>query len=133
MAEIYKGIFWFKDISTANIVCAKIPCFTDGSIKENIDASLNSKHGNNFNHEKTWNSFDRNITEGKKYNYYPRGRVEIKNGKAKIFINPNIFFPRVIECIMDEFGLDEENGITEINVNLDYSKHYKCYLDQEER
>ena len=32
--------------------------------------------------------FPHYITKNKPYNYYPRGRVEIKNGKVSIYMNP---------------------------------------------
>lgn len=127
--KLYKGIFWYRDISSQDIICAKIPCCPDGTVIAIEGESLNSKHGDNYNHEKTWGGFPGNVTKGKKYNYYPRGRVEIKNGRAKIFLNPNLLDDRVIQMLIAEFGLCEDNGIREIKVITDFSAHYRCYLD----
>ena len=70
-------------------------------------------------------------TEGKAFDYYPRGRVEIKHGKAVVYINPNLCTDLIRNWIVKEFGLLETNGITMVTMKPDYSMHYKCYLDEE--
>ncbi|MGN0169150.1 MAG: hypothetical protein ACI39H_00115 [Lachnospiraceae bacterium] len=120
-SKVYKGIFWIKDIATGDMICAKIPCDVSGKIIRYSDMPLNSKRGDNYNHEKTWDSFDERVTEGKKFNYYPRGRVEIRKGKAKIYLNPNLLDEKLIALIQDEFLLSYEKGITDIKVIPDYS------------
>ena len=121
----YKGIFWIKDF--LNLVSVKIEVDKNG--KAVHDDNLNSKKGDNFNHKMTWERFNRKITDGKPYNYYPRGRVEIRNGKAIIFANPYICTQDVLDMVKNEFHLHAENGIEEIIMKPDYSNHYKCYLD----
>lgn len=128
---IYRGIFWIKDIQNCEMICAKIICYTDGTIIDQGDMALNSKHGDNYNHKKTWSSFDKRIVGNRAFNYYPRGRVEIKNGVAKIFLNPHINEEMIIELIKKEFNLISESGITKVKVIPDYSEHYHCYLDEE--
>ena len=81
---IYKGIFWLieGELYTKKLECDKLGnVIGDGS-------GLNSKSGDNFNHRLTWEGLPKNVTHGKEYNYYPRGRVEIKGGKAVIYLNP---------------------------------------------
>lgn len=128
-AEVYKGIFWFRDIQTSEMICVKIPCNVDGSIRMLNSMPLNSKHGDNYNHEKTWNGFAGDIKKGKPYDYFPRGRVEISRGKVKIYLNPHLMDESIIDTIKKEFCLSVERGVKCIQVIPDYSDHYRCYLD----
>lgn len=129
--SLQKGIFWIVDLD--NIDNNSKYCFTiDSDINGNplCDPELlNSKNGETYNHEKTWNQLDKKYTFNKKYNYFPRGRVEINRGKATIYLNPNINTDEVIDFIIDNFHLTERNGITNIKIVSDGSDHYKCYLD----
>ena len=60
----------------------------------------------------------------KPYNYYPRGRVHIRqDGSVHIYLNPNIteeFLPK----IKTFFGITCESEI-----HYEYTAHYRCYLD----
>ncbi|MCH5155280.1 MAG: hypothetical protein J1F69_01615 [Clostridiales bacterium] len=129
---LYKGIFWIVD--TDNIeqnknYCFKILCSTDGS-SSSIDSSLGiAKSGDTYNHQATWNKLSSFLTHNKPYNYFPRGRVEIKNGVARIFLNGNINYAEVIYFIKSEFNLTTHNGIKKVSVIEDNSAHYLCYLD----
>ena len=81
-----------------------------------------AKSGDTYNHKKLW-KYVKPQNCNKPYNYYPRGRVFKGTKKAIVYMNPNIsneFIPN----IKDTFGIDSE-----LIVKLDYSKHYKCYLD----
>ena len=133
-----KGIFWIKEIHKLyqNGSCIfKIPVDERGNIIDDFwDGDdyipLNSKKSDNYNHEKTWALLDKNKTNNKPYDYYPRGRVEVKNGKAIIFANPNICNDEVNEYLIYEFKLTEENGIKEVVMRPNHSEHYKCHLDR---
>lgn len=98
-----KGIFWYID--------NKLLCFKDDI----------------FNHKRTWGTLSRKVTGGLPYNHFPRGRVEIKRGKAVIYLNKNLCTETVIAEITKEFEL---TAIT-VEVKIDGSKHYSCYLDEE--
>ena len=110
-----------------------IPCDSSGNINGSPELSLNSKKGNSYNHKKLWeeeikgNSAYRPFNK-KEYNYFPRGRIEVSNNKATIFLNPHINLPEVIEKIKTEFGLSSHN-IPEVNVVVDGSNHYQCFMD----
>jgi hypothetical protein len=78
-----------------------------------------------YNHKRAWATLPRKTTNGMPYNYYPRGRVEVKLNKAVIYLNPNICTESVIADIKLEFGLTD----IVVEVRIDGSKHYKCYLD----
>ena len=126
----YKGIFWIKDIENIYIsfVCVKEEVNKDGVVNDN--SNMNSRKGNNYNHRITWENLERKETDGKPYNYYPRGRVEIRNGKAIIYAHPDICTREIMTMIINEFNLHKENNIDKVVINSDYSKHYNCYLDE---
>ncbi len=132
MIQIYKGIFWYNPINKKLIV-KKVACDKDGVAFEHVEYS--SKSGNNFNHKAEWGKFPKSITRGQPYNYYPRGRVEIKNNKAKVYLNPILIChdqyakkPRYpVSLIEKEFGL----GLKTISADLipDNSKHYGYLIE----
>ncbi len=63
------------------------------------------------------------LRNGKPHNYYPRGRVEIKDKrKAKIFLNPDIATEEIIAYIVEKFRLQHR----EVKAIADGSKHYHC-------
>ena len=127
MIQIYKGIFWYNP-TNKKLIVKKVACNSDGDAVEDVEYS--SKSGNNFNHKAEWSKLPKSITNGQPYNYYPRGRVEIKNNKAKVYLNPILicaipaqkkaFCP--ISLIEKEFGL----GLKIIRADIipDNSKHY---------
>ena len=132
---LYKGIFWFKDLDNIfnNDTYYRLPCDEKGNVKENnYNKDVFGKIGNNFNHKKFWDTLLSNVTNNKSFDYYPRGRVEIKNGKATIFITQDLvsYQKDVILFIKDKFNLTNENGITKIDVKFDGSSHYKSKLGE---
>ena len=128
--DLYKGIFWIIDpdnVYASKNYCFCIPCDMNGNNTSEIQ--LNSNNGETFNHERTWGYLEKKQTFGQKYNYFPRGRVEISNGKATIYLNPNINTEEVKQFIIDEFHLYKINGISSVRTVSDGSDHYKCFLD----
>jgi hypothetical protein len=51
--------------------------------------------------------------------------VEIKNGKASVFLNPDINNEDIQNLIVERFGLIKENGINKVTFLSDGSNHYK--------
>ena len=130
MDKLYRGVFWIKDAVNLDAIVVKEECDDKGMFLGTIDNRRLSKAGCNFNHEAVWKTLSRNITEGRPYNYYPRGRVEIRSGRAVIFANANIACNRLISWCADEFNLTKENGIKSISLKADGSLHYLCYMDK---
>ena len=132
--KLYKGIFWIKNLDniSANETYFRLACDENGNIKDKGDYrdDVFGKSGINFNHEKLWTNLTSKVTDNKEFDYYPRGRVEIKNGKATIFITQDLvnYQKDVIEFIKDKFNLTNENGIIKIDVKFDGSSHYKSYV-----
>lgn len=107
-----QGVFWLIDNKLLAISFDKSK-YPDGI----------AKSGDTYNHEKLW-KYVKPQNCNKPYNYYPRGRV-VKGTKSKaiVYMNPNIT-NEFISSIKEVFEIKEEPII-----KLDYSKHYKCFLD----
>ena len=132
-SNLYKGIFWIKDtddISSSKLYF-QIPCDSNGYITDSTDINFTSKSGNSFNHKNTWNTLTKRETDNKPFDYYPRGRVEISNGKAIIYVNPNIANDELKNWCIDKFNLTPHNGIKNVIIKPDNSNHYKCHLDDD--
>ena len=130
--ELYSGIFWIVDLddiyNNKNYVFT-FPCDMYGNPVSELDFDMSSKNGETYNHRRVWSMLSSKLTHNKPFDYYPRGRVQISNGKAIIYLNPNIDTEEIRDFIIDEFNLIERNGIKKIVFNVDGSNHYKCYLD----
>lgn len=118
-----KGIFWCANFDTEfpELITVSVVCDKNGNSKEPVQFS--SKSGNNFNHRLEWERIDRKITKGQSFNYYPRGRVEIKNGKATAFLNPILNKECIVSKVIDEFGL-KATELTDVRIKSDGSNHY---------
>ena len=127
-----KGIFWCTnfDAECPKLIAVSVACDKNGDAKEPVQFS--SKSGNNFNHRPEWERLDRSITAGRPFNHYPRGRVEIKNGKATVFLNPAINKECIVRRIMDAFEL-MTGELNCINIKSDGSSHYRFTCESAER
>lgn len=65
------------------------------------------------------------MTNGKPYNYYYRGRVEIKNNKATVYINPLANIEEIQKQIIETFNLKNIKLI----FKSDGSAHYQALVD----
>ena len=131
--RLYKGLFWTKDIDNIkkSTVCVKALCDAQGNFIEisSINSDTLSENKTNFNHQKVWQTLDKRISGNKAYNYYPRGRVEIRNGKAIIYANVGIATEDLKNGVISAFNLTERNGIKAVVLKSDGSNHYKSYAD----
>ena len=122
--KIYKVIFWYNP-TEKKLIVKKVACDHNGVALEPVEYS--SKSGDNFNHKAEWAKLSRGITGGHPYNYYPRGRVEVKNNKATVYFHPILNEPRAIDRISEGFGL--YNGTILVREVPDGSDHYKYLID----
>jgi len=138
-SQLCSGVFWVvtenSKISEYKLLFFTIPCDMNGTATGGHTVPLNSKSGKSYNHKKLWDSEIKNSNTHKpynkqQYNFYPRGRVEVANNQAIIFLNPNINISKVINDIKLKFGLTEQN-ISAVRILFDGSIHYKCFLDRE--
>lgn len=126
---LYKGIFWIKDIKNLykSTINYKIPCDKFGNIYyEGKYVNAMGKSESNFNHKKLWSMLPTTITNNMTYDYYPRGRVEIKKSKATIFISCYLsdYQDELVEYMYNEYNITEKNGINRILICIDGSEHY---------
>ena len=130
--QLQRGIFWITDVD--NISSSKlyftIPCDASGENVNDSEIEFTSRNGISYNHENTWKKLDSKTTDNKPFNYYPRGRVEIRNGKATIYCSPHIYGEELKSWCIDKFNLTGPNGIKKVIMNADNSEHYHCYLDR---
>lgn len=101
----YTGAFWivadsFSDIIKGNfrIVGNKILTDYNGEIKQAIISKRS------LSHKALWSSkFKEELKSDKDYDYYPRGRVGLINGKAYININWHCNMPKIIDAVLDMY------------------------------
>jgi hypothetical protein len=56
--------------------------------------------------------------------------VQIKKGKATVYLNPVLNDERILDKIFCSFGLTRENGIVDVRVKKDNSWHYRYLYDK---
>ena len=133
ITDLSQGVFWVVDLEELDNnedYCFPIFCDSNGNnISVDNEYELNAKSGNTYNHEALWKKLPKTLTLGKDFDYYPRGRVQIANQKAIVYLNPNINTEDVQNFIKNEFNLYDINGLKDVVFKSDGSEHYKCYLD----
>ena len=131
------GIFWIvsesEDLQSYKLLFFNAPCDIDGNTIETPAIQLNSKSGKSYNHKTMWDSHVKNNPAHKpynkmNYNHYPRGRVEISNNKAIIYLNPIISRTSILDEIKAAFGLSVDN-MKNVKVVADNSYHYACFIE----
>jgi hypothetical protein len=121
-----KGLFWLiAEGDELALLIYAADCDENGN-RSGPEPPYNSKKGNSFSHERSWLEATKgqpSKIKSKAWDYFPRGRVEIKAGEASVYFNP----------ILQEWG-----GFDEALVSLfdlrdfpmvmlpDYSLHYKA-------
>ena len=103
----FKGCFWFIGNSVADIlegkytlVCNKIICSYNGSVDRTRPTRKYETH------ESVWNENFAEQYGGVSYKYFPRGRVEVYNGKAYINLNSILNRPDIIDSIRKEYEIE---------------------------
>ncbi len=120
---MFKGIFWYAN---DNLITVKVRCDNEGDAIE--PCCYSAKSGDNFNHKAEWAGLSPDITKRLPYNYYPRGRVEIKNSRITVWLNPVLREATILERILTEFEL--KNSGLPVVFKADGSAHYN-YLERQ--
>jgi len=137
--QLARGIFWVitddSSLSNWKLLMFDIPCDVNGDAHGDLAIKPNAKSGVTYNHKRIWDEMVKNNNEYRPFNkmdfnFYPRGRVEISNNKATIFLSPHINRQDIVDGIKKEFGLSSYN-VPNVRVVSDGSKHYQCFLDRE--
>ena len=118
--EPCKGLFWWTG---ETLICVQISCGEAG----NMPGDTGPLAGWN-NHRRAWEKLPRAVTQGKPFDYYPRGRVELRRGRAWLFLSPHLCREDVVLQVRGAFGL----GQMPVMLKADGSWHYRCYLDEQE-
>jgi hypothetical protein len=135
-AQLSFGIFWLvsesTDLAGYELIAFKVLCDRSGNATEIPAIPLNSKSGGSYNHKAMWEAHVKNNPRHKPFNrkgfnYYPRGRVEVKHDRATIYLNPLLTQPDIVGKIKRVFGLCPES-ITSIRIIADNSAHYACSI-----
>ena len=103
------------------LLTVKVSC--DGMGAPLVPVVFSSKSGENFNHRVEWAKLSPRLTQGKSFNYYPRGRVEVKNGKVTVYCHPDLTQPPYQDWIMAEFEIPAQSRFV-----ADGSAHYQSDL-----
>ena len=124
-----KGVFWCvgHDTDSPDLITVSVECDANG--KSEIPTEYSSKSGDNFNHRLEWEKLGKRVTGGLPFDWYPRGRVEIKNGKCTVYLNPDINTDGIVGLIKETFGLLISNRLREIKIIGDGSEHYRYFCD----
>jgi hypothetical protein len=128
---MYKGLFWLAGgpADGDRLVTYKIPCGADGA-PEAADLPYNSRRGDSFTHRATWEEAAREQPReirSKPWDHFPRGRVEIRAGRATVYHNPALGSPEFERRIREEFGLDALSPTARfVRFVPDHSRHYRA-------
>lgn len=130
--SIYRGVFWITDIDNiyGSGLYFRIPCDINGSTDFEISEQVSAKNAVNYNHKRLWETLPKKTTAGKSFDYYSRGRVEIRNATAIVYHSPYIPQDVLKKWVIEKFGLSVQNGIRKIRLVADGSEHYRCHYDR---
>lgn len=126
--NLYKGVFWITGEQSEQYFF-RIPCNSIGDITGATEYPLCSKDGTNYNHKILWSLLPKSFTGNKPFDYFPRGRVEIRNAKATVYLNPDINTEDMQRLIIERFGLNKANGINSVRFISDGSRHYEYKIN----
>ena len=121
---LYRGVFWVRSVSENDVIALRFLSDENGVL---TDSGVNAR---DINHKRLWERLDSVVTGGVAYDFYPRGRVELRRGRALIFCSPHICTEQLKALMTELFGLTAENGIKEVILKADGSAHYRCELDR---
>lgn len=119
-----KGVFWCVGHNTDSpkLITVCTDCDPDGI--SDPSTLYSSKSGDNFNHRLEWEKLGKRVTGGLPFDWYPRGRVEIKSGKCTVYLNPDINNEKTVGLILEAFDLKTAEEVRPVCFKSDGSKHY---------
>ena len=77
------------------------------------------------NHRRFWETLPHSLTGGMPYNYFPRGRVELRHGKAVVYLHSSLCTP----------GIDIQISLLDevpLSFKADGSRHYRSIQEEQE-
>ena len=130
--ELSYGIFWVitenEKLDDYKLLCFNVPCDSRGVASEAPVIPFTSSNGKSYSHRSVWdnhvkNDFSHSPYNRKTYTHYPRGRVEISNNTAMIFLSPCIRRTNIINDIRSKFGLNTE-AVSKTKVIVEHSANF---------
>lgn len=124
-----KGLFWvIGEAGTRQLLTFSVECDENGALCDE-QIPYNSRKGDSYVHRQSWalaaQKYPREI-RNKPWNHFPRGRVEISNGKATVFHNPALeAWTEFQASVMHEFEIENIPA----RFVPDGSKHYRFSED----
>lgn len=116
----YQGAFWIKGDSVDDIKCgrftligAKFQCDVSGKYTVDLARSKSS-----LTHRRLWCEYAGELAD-KPYNYLPRGRVGVYNGKAYINMNSLFNTPDIIDAIIEMYHIGK------LEIQLSFNDTYQ--------
>ena len=103
-----KGLFWY--LPGQNGIWRLL------TVRDDADAEITR------NHRREWALFTKKVTNKMRFDDFPRGRVELRNGRATVFLHPVLCTPSVQREIIAAFDL---TGAA-VRFVADESAHYQC-------
>jgi len=101
-----RGLFWYVD--------GELLCFPVSG--DEADTVSN-------NHRRFWETLPHSLTCGMPYNYFPRGRVELRH------LYPSLCTPGIDIRIRHAFSLPDE---MQLSLKADGSRHYRSIQKEQE-
>ena len=108
-----RGLFWYVD--------GELLCFPVSGDEANTVSN---------NHRRFWETLPHSLTGGVSYNYFPRGRVELRHGKALVYLHPTLCTPGIDTRIRHAFSLPDE---MQLSLKADGSRHYRSIQEGQDR
>lgn len=123
--RLYKGLFWWDG---KDLITLKIHCMPEGTPA--YSARFFNKEWHLCSHEVEWKKLkkagDPRVKGIRYYNDLPRGRVEVIDGKAMVYLHPDLNTQEMIDRISNEFGLHKcMQGLQSIWFINDHTMHYR--------
>jgi hypothetical protein len=125
-----KGLFWVAGERGERLMLIHaVECDKNGR-RLCATPAYNSRKGDSFSHQQSWADAAREQpgkVRNKPWDYFPRGRVEIRNGRAIVHFNPCLSeWDGFNAAVVSLFGLEDFPTV----MAPDYSVHYQCMQEQ---
>ena len=118
----FEGSFWIIADSVDKLLCGYFDIIGQKELTTYEGIRNRDRNVKLLTHKQLWDSYKKNYNNVY-YDYYPRGRVSVYNGKAYININSICNTPKVIDSIMSFYcirDLDYEISYNDVNQGSHY-------------
>lgn len=118
----FEGSFWIIADSVDKLLCGYFNIIGQKELTTYEGIRNRDRNVKLLTHKQLWDSYKKNYNNVY-YDYYPRGRVSVYNGKAYININSICNTPKVIDSILSFYcirDLDYEISYNDINQGSHY-------------